>query len=38
MGFCTADEHDRFLSICPQIEQYIVDGGIILIKLWLEVG
>jgi polyphosphate kinase len=38
MGFCTADEHRRFLSLCPQIEKYIVDGGIILIKLWLEVG
>jgi polyphosphate kinase 2 len=38
MGFCTNDEHDRFLSLCPQIEKYIVDGGIILIKLWLEVG
>jgi polyphosphate kinase len=38
MGFCTADEHRRFLSLCPQIEKYVVDGGIILIKLWLEVG
>ena len=38
MGFCTDDEHDRFLTLCPQIEKYIVDGGIILIKLWLEVG
>jgi polyphosphate kinase len=38
MGFCTKDEHDRFLSLCPQIEKYVVDGGIILIKLWLEVG
>jgi polyphosphate kinase len=38
MGFCTDDEHDRFLSLCPQIEKYVVDGGIILIKLWLEVG
>jgi polyphosphate kinase 2 len=38
MGFCTADEHERFLLVCPQIEQYILDGGIILIKLWLEVG
>ncbi len=28
----------RFLSLCPQIEKYIIDGGIILIKLWLEVG
>ncbi|XIA67079.1 polyphosphate kinase 2 [Bradyrhizobium sp. TZ2] len=38
MGFCTEDEHDRFLSLCPQIEQYVVEGGIILIKIWLEVG
>jgi polyphosphate kinase len=21
MGFCTADEHKRFLSLCPQIEK-----------------
>src|SRR6201991_347137 len=38
MGFCSADEHRRFLELCPQIEKYIVDAGIILIKLWLEVG
>jgi polyphosphate kinase 2 len=38
MGFCTEEEHRRFLGLCPQIEQYIVDGGITLIKLWLEVG
>jgi polyphosphate kinase 2 len=38
MGFCSADEHRRFLELCPQIEKYVVDGGIILIKLWLEVG
>ena len=38
MGFCREDEHERFLSLCPQVEKYVVDGGIILIKLWLEVG
>ena len=38
MGFCTKEEHKRFLSLGPEIEQYIVDGGIILIKFWLEVG
>jgi polyphosphate kinase 2 len=38
MGFVNAQEHHRFLRLCPQIEQYIVDAGIILIKLWLEVG
>ena len=38
MEFCTPAEHKRFLSLCPQIEKYIIDGGIVLIKLWLEVG
>jgi polyphosphate kinase 2 len=38
MGFCTASEHDRFLAVCSTAEKYIVDAGIILIKLWLEVG
>jgi polyphosphate kinase len=38
MGFCTPEEHKRFLQVCPEIEKFIVDGGIILIKLWLEVG
>src|SRR6185436_9527131 len=38
MGFCTPQEHKRFLELCPQIERYIIEGGIILIKLWLEVG
>ena len=38
MGFCTPAEHKRFLSLCPQMEQYIIEGGIILIKVWLEVG
>ena len=38
MGFCTDEEHDRFLELCPQIEKYVVDGGIMLIKIWLEVG
>lgn len=38
MGFCTAEEHERFLELCPVVEQYMVDGGIQLIKFWLEVG
>ena len=38
MGFCTPQEHKRFLELCPQIEKFIVEGGIILIKLWMEVG
>jgi polyphosphate kinase 2 len=38
MGFCTDEQHQRFLDLCPQVEKYIVDGGIQLIKIWLEVG
>ncbi len=38
MGFCTKDQHKRFLQLCPKIERYTVEGGIILIKIWLEVG
>jgi polyphosphate kinase len=38
MGFVGPDEHKRFLRLCPQIEKYVVDAGIILIKIWLEVG
>jgi polyphosphate kinase len=38
MGFCTEDEHRKFLRMCPEIEGYVVDGGILLIKFWLEVG
>jgi polyphosphate kinase len=38
MGFCTPKEHERFLEICPEIEKFLVDGGVILIKLWLEVS
>jgi polyphosphate kinase len=38
MGFCTKEQHRRFLDLCPEIEKYIVDGGIILIKFWLEVS
>jgi polyphosphate kinase len=38
MGFCSKAQHQRFLDLCPEIEKYIVDGGIRLIKMWLEVG
>src|SRR5258707_11396150 len=38
MGFCTEQDHRRFLELCPQIEKYVTDAGIFLIKIWLEVG
>jgi polyphosphate kinase len=38
MGFCSAEQNRRFLELCPEVEKYIVDAGITLIKIWLEVG
>ena len=38
MGFCTPEEHKRFLDLCPQIEQFLVEGGTTLVKFWLEVS
>jgi polyphosphate kinase 2 len=38
MGFCSKEEHRRFLELCPLIENFVVDGGIQLIKIWLEVS
>lgn len=38
MNFASETELKRFLALCPEAERYIVDGGIILIKIWLEVG
>ena len=38
MGFCTEAEHHRFLELCPLAEKWVTETGIILIKIWLEVG
>jgi polyphosphate kinase 2 len=38
MGFSTKEVTKRFLEVLPEIEGYIVEAGIILIKYWLEVS
>ena len=38
MGFCTKEQRRRFLDVCPEVEKFVVDGGIQLIKYWLEVS
>lgn len=38
MGFCTKEQHRLFLERAPEVEGYIVDAGIILVKYWLEVS
>ena len=38
MGFCTPEQHQRFLELCPIFEKFLIEGGLRLIKIWLEVG
>src|SRR5574339_144533 len=38
MGFCTKEQYKGFLKLCPVVERFMVDGGTMLIKLWLEVS
>ena len=38
MGFCSDDQYERFLHLCPLFERHLVEGGTMLIKFWLEVG
>jgi polyphosphate kinase 2 len=38
MGFCSEEQYERFLELCPLIERFVADSGVILIKLWLEVS
>jgi len=38
MGFCTKEEHRKFLRNCPAFENFITSSGIILLKYWLDVS
>ena len=38
MGFCTDEEYERFLKVCPAWEKDIIDAGVTLIKYWFEVS
>jgi polyphosphate kinase 2 len=38
MGFCSKEQHRRFLELCPLVEGYVASDGITLIKYWLEVS
>jgi polyphosphate kinase len=38
MGFCSKEERDNFLKLCPLMESYIVAAGIQIVKVWLEVS
>jgi len=38
MGFCTDEQYERFLRLCPAWERDIIDSGITIIKYWFEVS
>ena len=38
MQFASKKEYEEFLSLCPEFEKHLIDAGIILIKIWLEVS
>jgi polyphosphate kinase 2 len=38
LGFCSKDQHRRFLELCPTFEKVMVENGIRLFKYWLEVS
>jgi polyphosphate kinase len=38
MGFCSEEQTQYFLRMCPQVEEAFVRSGIILIKYWIEVS
>ena len=39
MGFCSKEQYQGFLELCPVFEKdFIIRGGIQLIKFWLEVS
>jgi len=37
MGFCSDEEYEAFLELCPAFERVLVDDGIVLVKYWLHV-
>ena len=37
-GFCDPDQRDRWFAQTPEFEQMLVNEGITLIKIWLNVG
>jgi polyphosphate kinase 2 len=38
LGFCTPEEHQRFLRQCPVFERMLLEDGIHLVKYWFSVS
>jgi polyphosphate kinase len=37
MGFCTKEEHERFLRQVPELEYMLYEDGILMIKIWFSI-
>lgn len=38
MGFCTPQQHKRFLKDAPELEKLLADDGLHFFKFWLNIG
>ena len=38
MGFCTPAQHEEFLRDAPDFERMLVESGITLVKVWLDIS
>jgi polyphosphate kinase 2 len=38
MGFCTPEQHQAFLAEVPKFEAMLTDGGLKLVKIWLDIS
>jgi polyphosphate kinase 2 len=38
MGFCTAEQHEAFLTAAPRFERMLADSGVLIVKLWLDIS
>jgi polyphosphate kinase len=38
MGYCTDEQHERFMRQTPVFERMLVDDGVLLVKLWFSVS
>jgi polyphosphate kinase 2 len=38
MGFCTPEEHEAFLRAVPGFEAMLIEAGVRLVKIWLDVS
>lgn len=38
MGFCSKDQYEKFLALCPTWEENVRENGIVLLKYWMEVS